>query len=98
VVAGCIQPPTRNLARDEAIRQSTEGLAPEVRGPVDATRETDAPQRTETALTDDVRGLSSPVALERIQANNRLRQAGAAGTMAAARFIDNPDATVAEVT
>jgi hypothetical protein len=97
LLAGCIPPPTRNQARDDAIRQSTEGLAPLRREPVDATRETEVRVRPTDDLAEDVRSLSSPVALERIQANNRLRQAGTAGTLAAARFIDNPDATHVEV-
>jgi hypothetical protein len=92
LLAGCIQPPTRNLARDEAIRDSTEKLAPERRGPVDSPRatETDPPP---PGLESDVRLLAGDVALDRIQANNRLRQAGTDGILAAARFLEVEDAT-----
>lgn len=66
--------------------ESGERLAPTQRGPVNALRKTpeDPPN---PALKDDVLQLSSEIPLERIQADNRLKQAGAEGILAVAVFL-----------
>jgi len=86
LLAGCIQPPARNQERDRAISESTEKLSPDPRQPVDATR-IDEDDDIVFDLETEVRLLASEHALTRIQANNRLRQAGNRGIMAAARFL-----------
>ncbi len=61
-------------------------LAPTPRGPVNAQRKTpDDPP--DPRLKEDVLQLSSEIPLERIQADNRLKQAGADGILAAAGFL-----------
>lgn len=73
-------------------------LKPEPRGPVDSQRATPG-DPTPPALVADVRALSSEIRLNRIQAENRLRQAGAKGVMAAADFLvqpGNPDSALIE--
>lgn len=44
-------------------------------------------------LRDDVLQLASETPLERVQANNRIKQAGAEGLVAVADFLDDTDAT-----
>lgn len=92
MTAGCIQPPTRDPSRDADMAQSKELLSPEVRAPVDSERkdESDPPN---PKLKDDVPQLSSQIPLERIQADNRLKQAGAKGLLAVAKFLYVPKAT-----
>jgi hypothetical protein len=71
-------------------------LQPEVRGPVDAERKTqDDPP--DPPLRENVPLLSSEIPLERIQADNRLTQAGAPGLVAAAGFLREPEATAAQL-
>ncbi|MEZ5990751.1 MAG: hypothetical protein R3E76_00155 [Planctomycetota bacterium] len=96
VTTGCIQPPTRDPSRDADMAQSKELLSPEVRTPVDSERkdESDPPN---PALKDDVPKLSSEIPLERIQADNRLKQAGAKGLLAVASFLYLPKATDAQL-
>ena len=91
-MAGCIGPPARNQNADAEKKTSAELLGPEIRGPVDSERgvETDPPN---PALKDDVLQLASDIPLERVQANNRIKQAGIKGLLAAARFLDDIDAT-----
>ncbi|MCA8913062.1 MAG: hypothetical protein KDB82_15280 [Planctomycetes bacterium] len=86
----------RGNERDEDMAQSQELLAPEVRGPVEAQRKTpeDPPN---PPLKDDVPQLSSPVPLERIQADNRLKQAGAKGLLAVADYLLDPRAKPAQL-
>jgi hypothetical protein len=66
-------------------------LAPTPRGPVNAQRKTpDDPP--DPRLKEDVLQLSSEIPLERIQADNRLKQAGADGILAVAAFLNDPAA------
>lgn len=44
-----------------------------------------------------MRQLASDIPLERVQANNRIKQAGADGLMAAANFLDDEDAAPAQL-
>lgn len=86
MLPGCIEPPNRNQQRDEEMARDSEMLRPEPRTPVDAARrQPEDPPPPE--LHHDVRRLSSDIKLERIQADNRLRQAGADGVMAAVDFL-----------
>ncbi|MCC7510679.1 MAG: EF-hand domain-containing protein [Planctomycetes bacterium] len=86
VLGGCIQPPTRNQPEDQRIGQSTEQLQPAPRGPVDPAQS--GPEDPKAPpLEHDVKMLSSDLPLQRVQADNRLRAAGAAGVLAAARFL-----------
>lgn len=71
--------------------QSNELLKPEPRGPVDAQR-VQPGDPAPPPLAKDVAMLSSDIRLERIQADNRLRQAGQPGLMAAAKYLDDPNA------
>lgn len=68
------------------MRSTGELLQPPKRGPVDATKATpeDPPP---PSLRNDVIALSDATPLNRVQAQNRLRQAGVRGTLAVADFI-----------
>lgn len=86
LLGGCIEPPTRDQEREEVMEESGVRLAPTPRGPVNAQRKTpDDPP--DPRLKEDVLQLSSEIPLERIQADNRLKQAGADGIMAGAAFL-----------
>lgn len=89
--AGCIAPPQRDQQRDAEMASSARLLQPDARGPVDAQRSKpgDVPP---PPLAQDVPRLASDIRIERIQADNRLRQAGPAGIMAAAAFLAGSDA------
>lgn len=66
-------------------------LQPEVRGPVDAGRAQPGDPKP-PALEQDVVRLASDSMLDRIQADNRLRQAGPEGILAVAHYLANKDA------
>ncbi|MBK9975823.1 MAG: hypothetical protein IPP14_13715 [Planctomycetes bacterium] len=66
-------------------------LQPQVRGPVDATR-AQAGDPQPPALEQDVVRLASDSMLDRIQADNRLRQAGPEGILAVAHYLARNDA------
>lgn len=84
--AGCFSPPTRDQKEDERMAASTAELSPQPRGSIDAAKAApgDPPA---PGLDEDVRRLSAERPLERMQAENRLRAAGPAGALAAARFL-----------
>jgi hypothetical protein len=89
--AGCVAPPNRDLARDQAMQRNKDLLQPPVRGPVnDDHRTPDDPANP--PLSENVRQLSSDIPLERIQADNRLKQAGTNGLLAVAEFVQSNDA------
>ncbi|MBZ0136645.1 MAG: hypothetical protein K8I27_09760 [Planctomycetes bacterium] len=92
LTAGCIGPAPRPKALDEEKQQSAELLKPDVRGPVDAQRSTED-DPADPVLKDDVLQLASDIPLQRVQANNRIKQAGLEGLLAAADFLDDEDAT-----
>jgi len=71
--------------------RDAEMLKPEIRPAVDA-RRPDSGDQPPPPLVDDVLRLSAPIRLDRIQADNRLRQAGVTGTLAAADFLQTKDA------
>jgi hypothetical protein len=90
-VAGCISPPNRDLKRDADMQRNKQLLQPDIRGPVDAKRKTpDDPPNP--PLDDDVQLLSSDIALEHIQATNRLNQAGTEGLLAVGRYVHDSSA------
>lgn len=95
-MAGCIQPPSRDPGRDAAMAQSQEQLAPTVRTPVNSERKT-ADDPPNPPLREDVPLLSSDIPLQRIQADNRLNQAGAKGLLAVAEFLYSKKATAAQL-
>ncbi len=92
MLGGCIQPPTRNQPEDQRMGESTEQLQPKPRGPVDPAQSGPKDPKS-PPLEQDVKLLSSDLPLQRVQADNRLRSAGSAGVLAAARFLEQ--ATVA---
>lgn len=91
VLGGCIQPPTRNQPEDQRMGESTDLLQPKPRGPVDPAQSTPEDPKA-PPLEHDVKLLSSDLPLQRVQADNRLRSAGSAGVLAAARFLAEAEA------
>jgi hypothetical protein len=94
--AGCVAPPNRDLQRDEAMQRNQELLQPPVRGPVNDERRAPGDPANPT-LSENVRQLSSDIPLERIQADNRLKQAGGKGLLAVAEFVRGNDAAPAQL-
>jgi hypothetical protein len=86
-----VAPPNRDLDRDKAMQRNEELLQPPVRGPVNDERRTPG-DPANPPLSENVRQLSSDIPLERIQADNRLKQAGAKGLLAVAAFVKDNDA------
>lgn len=75
------------------MRESYTRLQPESRDLLDSTKaEDDEDEPPAPSLDHDVAQLSSPLPLQRLQAENRLRAAGDAGMLAAARFLDREGA------
>lgn len=71
-------------------------LKPQARGPVEGQRALpDDPPAP--PLAEDVARLASDIRLERVQADNRLRQAGSSGVMAAARYLGKSNAPAANL-
>lgn len=92
MLAGCVAPPPRDNSADTVAQASVTTLRPSVRGPVEAQRR--QPEDPPTpSLQDDARALAAPARLDRIQADNRLRQAGTAGILAASSLAETPSAT-----
>ncbi|MCB9894126.1 MAG: hypothetical protein H6839_06750 [Planctomycetes bacterium] len=76
--------------------ESYDRFAPPERGPVNAQhREPEDPPNPK--LKDDVPLLASEIPMQRIQADNRLQQAGAEGLMAVAAFLKSKRATPAQL-
>lgn len=78
------------------MKERNEAMRPEVRGPIDNSRRTDTDPEP-PALDHDVMLLASPNALERIQADNRLRARGVEGIMTVARFLPRTGTTPEQI-
>jgi hypothetical protein len=95
-LAGCIAPPNRDLNRDKDMERNKEMLEPEVRAPIDA-KNASPGDPAPPPLEESVRRLASPIQLERMQADNRLKQAGMQGLLAVAEFL-HTQATAEQLT
>jgi hypothetical protein len=96
LLPACVAPPARDTTIDDAMKQRNERLRPEVRGPIDNTRRVEA-DPPPPAMDHDVMLLASPNALDRIQADNRLRARGVEGILVVARFLPRTGTTTEQL-